>query len=233
VTRDHQHAPDPLADLHGELQRSHARLSDLHRTARALRDNPELLRRSLVSLDDEDALVEVARRSYSHPNGFAKIVLHVGDGYGIRLHVWHRKAGRWISDAHPHGHRWEFASWIVAGGLSEVTFTESTDGAERLRCEYRRDRRGEGILTADRPARLQMLKLTVRTAGTVYVCSRTRVHTVTPTGRDLVASLVLQGPRSFEPTPVYLYPGEQPVHEEQELSPDELRKLLAEVVAAT
>jgi hypothetical protein len=220
-------------DLHGELRRSRAQLSDLCRAAKELKDTPERLRRSLISLDDEEALVEVARRSYSHPNGFAKIVLCVGGGYGIRLHVWHQKAGKWISDAHPHGHRWEFASWIVAGGLREVTFAEATEGKEHHRCEYRRDRQGEGILTADGRARLQVLRRTVRHAGTVYVCSRTRVHTVTPTGRDLVASLVLQGPRSFEPTPVYLQPGEEPVHEEQELSPDELRKLLAEVVAAT
>ena len=32
---------------------------------------------------------------------------------------------------------------------------------------------------------------------------------------------------------MYLQPGEAPVYEEQEVSPDELRKLLAEVVAAT
>ena len=233
MTRHRQHALDHLADLHGELQRNRAQLSDLHRTAMALRNDPDVLRRSLISLDDNDVLV-VARRSYSHPNGFAKIVLHIGGGYGIRLHVWHPKAGLWISDAHPHGHRWEFASWIVAGGLSEITFTEAAEGEERYhRCEYRRDHEGEGILTADRPARLRVLRQTVRRAGAVYVCSRTRVHTVTPTGRDLVASLVLQGPRSFEPTPVYLQPGEEPVHEEQQLSPDELRKLLAEVVAAT
>jgi hypothetical protein len=199
----------------------------------ALRDDPELLRRSLVSLDENDGLIDVARRSYSHRNGFTKIVLHIGGGYGIRLHVWHQMAGQWVKDAHPHGHRWEFASWIVAGGLSEITFTEASEGEERYRCEYRRDRQGEGILTEDKPARLRVVKRTVRHAGTVYVCSRARVHTVKPTGRDLVASLVLQGPRSFEPTPVYLQPGEKPGHEEQELSPGELRKLLAEVVAAT
>jgi hypothetical protein len=233
VTRHHQHTPDPLAQLHGELQRSRAQLPDLRRSATELKHTPERLRRSLISLDDDEALVEVARRSYSHRNGFTKIVLHVGGGYGIRLHVWHPMAGQWVSDAHPHGHRWEFASWIVAGGLREATFVEAAEGEERNRCEYRRDRQGEGILTPSGSARLRVLKRTVRQAGTVYVCSRTRVHTVTPTGQDLVASLVLQGPRSFEPTPVYLQPGEAPVYEEQEVSPDELRKLLAEVVAAT
>jgi hypothetical protein len=234
VIRQRQHAPDPLVDLHGELQQSRARLSDLHRKATALRDEPDLLRRSLITLLDSDsALSEVAERSYSHPNGFAKIVLFVGGGYGIRLHVWHRKAGRWVSDSHPHGHRWEFASWIVIGGLHETTFTEAEEGDEHFRCEYRRNSIGEGVLRPARSAALRVVGKTVRLAGTVYECSRTRVHTVTPAGQDLVASLVLQGPRSFDPTPVYLQPGEAPVHDERRLSPAELRKVLAEVVVAT
>ena len=52
--------------LHGELRRSRAQLSDLCRAAKELKETPERLRRSLISLDDEEALVEVARRSYSH-----------------------------------------------------------------------------------------------------------------------------------------------------------------------
>ena len=61
MTRHRQHALDHLADLHGELQRNRAQLSDLHRTAMALRNDPDVLRRSLISLDDNDVLV-VARR---------------------------------------------------------------------------------------------------------------------------------------------------------------------------
>ena len=43
-----------------------------------LRDEPDRLRTSLSFLQDSgDVLAEVAERSYSHPNGFAKIVLTV------------------------------------------------------------------------------------------------------------------------------------------------------------
>ena len=74
---------------------------------------------------------------------------------------------------------------------------------------------------------------TTAPAGTVYHRDRNVVHTVTPAGHnDLVASLVLQGPRSFSPTPVYLPPGEAPEHREDRISLDELAALLGEVAAA-
>jgi hypothetical protein len=224
---------DPLADLHDALRRTGARLPDLHRTATMLRHHPGLLRSSLALLEHSDeALADVAERSYLHPNGFAKIVLKVGGGYGIRLHVWHRQGGEWISDANPHGHRWEFASWIVVGALRETTFAELTHGKTHLRCDYDRDERGVGFLTPTRTADLRVVDRIDRRAGTVYQRSRNVVHTVTPMGRDLVASVVLQGPRAFEPTPVYLQPGEDSEHREEQLRPGRLRDLVAEVASA-
>ena len=48
-----------------------------------LRDEPDRLRTSLSFLRGSgDAMAEVAERSYSHPNGFVKIVLH-GDGNSV------------------------------------------------------------------------------------------------------------------------------------------------------
>jgi hypothetical protein len=198
-----------------------------------LRHCPGLVRSSLAFVQHSDqALTEVAERSYLHPNGFAKIVLKVGGGYGIRLHVWHRRGGEWISDANPHGHRWEFASWIVVGGLHEETFAEVSHGRTHLRCAYDRDEHGVGFLTPTGRAGLRTVDRIDRAVGMVYQRSRTAVHTVTPMGRDLVASIVLQGPQAFEPTPVYLQPGQEPEHREVQLQPGQLRDLVAEVAAA-
>ena len=220
-------APDPLAALHDTLPRSRPHLPDLHRTATILRDEPDRLRTSLSFLQSSgDVLSQVAERSYTHPNGFAKIVLHGDEYYGIRLHVWHREAGRWMSDTNPHGHRWEFASWIVAGELRETIFAEADgdSGIRHDRCTYNRDRAGAGILEPDGRATLHIIGRNRRPAGTVYQRDRNVVHTVTPAGyADLVASLVLQGPRSFRPTPVYLPRGE---------TPEQLGALLGEVAAA-
>lgn len=222
---------NPLAYLHGELIERAAGLPELRRQVGRLRDDPDLLRTSLALLiEDDAALSEVAGRSYGHPNGFEKIVLHIGGGYGIRLHVWHRRNGRWISDANPHGHRWEFASWIVTGSLLEITYAESADGGPHLRCEYGRDPNGAPMLIPNGAATLREVDRVDHLAGRVYQRSRTIVHTVTPTGRDLVASLVLQGPRSLTPTPVYLQWGDEPEHKEYELRPAGLRALLADVL---
>jgi hypothetical protein len=224
---------DPLADLHCALRRGATRLHDLYRTARALRDDPERLRLSLAYLRGSDeALAEVAGRSYTHPNGFAKIVLQVGGGYGIRLHVWHKQQGQRISDANPHGHRWEFASWVVTGALRETVYTEVARGDVHRRCDYDRSLDGVGFLTPNGSAALRIVDQIDRTAGSVYQRSRTVVHTVTPIGPDLVASLVLQGPQSFEPTPVYLQPDQDTRHDEKQLEPGQLRDLLAEVAVA-
>jgi hypothetical protein len=198
-----------------------------------LRHRPDLVRSSLAFVQHSDqALTEVAERSYLHPNGFAKIVLKVGGGYGIRLHVWHRQGGHWISDANPHGHRWEFASWIVVGALHETTFAELTHGKTHLRCDYDRDGCAVGFLTPTGTAGLRVVDRIDRRLGTVYRRSRNVVHTVTPMGRDLVASIVLQGPQAFEPTPVYLELGQDTEHREEQLQPDQLHDLVAEVAAA-
>ena len=140
-----------------------------------------------------------------------------------------------MSDTNPHGHRWEFASWIVAGELRETIFAEAVhhSAVRHDRCTYKRDPSGTGILEPDGRATLRIIGRNNRPAGTVYQRDRNIVHTVTPAGHDdLVASLVLQGPRSFSPTPVYLAPGEAPEHREDRISLDELAALLGEVAAA-
>lgn len=236
MSRTHPSAFDPLAALRDTLPTSRPQLSDLHHTVTILRNEPDRLQASLSFLQNHrDALSDVAAKSYTHSNGFAKIVLHDDGNYGIRLHVWHRRTGRWMRDTHPHGHRWEFASWIVVGALRETIFTEADQdhGIPYERCNYNRLPSGAGSLELSGPATLRIIGHNERRAGTVYQRSRNVVHTAAPVGRDdLVASLVLQGPRSFKPTPVYLTPGETPRYHEEELAIDQLVALLREVAAA-
>jgi len=224
-------ARDPLAPLPGHLHRSGAGLPELRRTAAELRGDTEILRTSLRLLtDDIDALTAVANRSYTHPNGFTKIVLHLGGGYGVRLHVWYAEPPDYGADTNPHGHRWEFASWIVVGELREEIFVEADTGTRHNRFDYSR-RNGRADLHRTGTAALQRVGEIARPAGTVYGRARDKVHTVSPTGRGLVVSLVLQGPTAFEPTLVY-QPQERPAHEETRLTPDRLQVVLHDVQAA-
>jgi hypothetical protein len=225
VPRFSSRAPtdDPLAAyLVAQVERGWS-LDHIERSATGLRDEPELLRASIATLgNDTAALRDVCARSSVHPNGFAKVVLRSGEGWSIRLHIW--PPGRDVDDVNPHGHRWVFASWIIAGGLSEIIFDESPKGELFVRCDYRRDRES-AYLRPVGTATLTPVRTIDRPAGTVYTRGRSVLHTAKPRNRELVASLVLQG-RSFDSTPVYLRPGIPAVHEEQALRPDELRSLL-------
>jgi hypothetical protein len=64
---------------------------------------------------------DVAGRSYWHPNGFAKLVVDHNPHHGqVRLHVWPEVPT--MDDIH--GHAWYYASIVLAGELSEVTYRE-------------------------------------------------------------------------------------------------------------
>lgn len=222
-------ARDPLATLPDHFSRRRADLPALRRKAEELRDQPEILRSSLEHLcRDADALREVANRSYTHPNKFTKIVLFGGDDYGVRLHVWHPEPPDYGLDTDPHGHRWEFASWIVVGALREEIFTEDDEGTWHRRFAYCR-RAGRPDLHWTGEARLRKVDQIDRRAGDVYGRARSVVHTASPAVHDLVASLVIQGPTAFNPTHVY-QPQPRAEHAETPLTPAEVRAVLDDVV---
>jgi hypothetical protein len=222
-------ARDPLVARCAALVERGPHLSAIQDAVTEIRDEPALLRTSIAALSgDEKALAEVGARSSVHPNGFAKVILHRGQGWSIRLHVW--PSDRAVEDVEPHGHRWVFASWIIAGVLREITFAESSLGEEFECCEYGRDSSGAYLRPVGR-ARLVAVRTIDRPVGTVYSRMRSVLHTAEPYGSGLVASLVLQG-RAFGSTPVYVRPDTPSDHQEQELGPDELRSLLDQVSAA-
>lgn len=208
-------------------------ITALQTTAEGWRDDPFPVRDALRNLVNNAAALEgIARRSSVHANGFAKIVLLKGKRSSIRLHVWHRSNGRWVPDTMPHGHRWEFASWILTGELRETTFREAAGGVRYERLAYRRLPNGRYALDPDGDAPLRPDRSYIRTAGTVYTRDRSVLHTATPHGHGLVAALVLQGPRRFDPTPVYRRPGVPHDHREWRVSADKVQELVSEVEAA-
>ncbi len=202
--------------------------------ARRLSEHPDRLGRWLQSiLDSPDRLTVVADRSSVHPNGFAKIVLHSGCRYSVRLHVWKRRAGLWVEDTQPHGHRWVFASWVVVGTVREVVFFSQELPGSGVRYDLYDYSRGEDgpQLELIGTAALHRGDVIDRGAGVVYGRARDTLHTATPVGDDLVASLVLQGPHHPDPTPVYVECGQEPLQEELTLSAGEVRSLIREVIA--
>ena len=84
-------------------------------------------------LADDDAIESIATRSYPHPIGFDKLVLHHDreTGWKLRLHIYWRGNNR-AETERLHLHRFEMASAIVSGELTNhswaVTDFENSTG---------------------------------------------------------------------------------------------------------
>jgi len=150
-----------------------------------------------VSVDSErDA---IGRRSYSHINGFDKIVLLASDepAYKLRLHIW------WPSLGGPqtrtrtgdiHNHRWHFASAVLSGRFSFEHYELNEDGDEYNWYEYYSAGgsghfllKPLGSIGASRTFEGLMVE------GMSYYLSNQVPHRVCRDESELVATLVLQG----------------------------------------
>jgi hypothetical protein len=69
---------------------------------------------------DPALLARSAARSYTHANGFTKIVLARGACWALRLHI-HAEGDR-PAAYHVHDHRWPFASTVLRGTFMEDRF---------------------------------------------------------------------------------------------------------------
>jgi hypothetical protein len=201
--------------------------------ARRLQAAPSLIRARLGRMRSDPAqLARLAGNAYRHSNGFIKVKLFEGRGMTLRLHVWPPGVGR--GDTDPHGHRWEFASWVAAGaGIRETYFTETDvlcgrpyllhrygriDGREFLQHLGRRGLRKDGTYE--------------RRVGIVYGCATDVVHTVEPIDDGFVATAVLQARASRPSAPVYRAVGQHSDIRHFPVEPDELGELFALVEAA-
>lgn len=228
---------DESADLIGNICReligSRPGVDELAKAAQRARNDPPGLRRSLSALRDSgERLKKTAVRSTFHANDFVKIPLQDDSDCGVRLHVWSPRHRADRKNPDPHGHRWDFASWVVTGALDETRYEKAQAGEPFERHDYGRRPDGSYYLRPAEPVRLAPVHRAERRTGEVYGCHRSVLHTAVPVDVGLAASLVLRGPRSREATRVYLPPGASVPDEEQPLSVDELRLLLDDVIKA-
>ncbi|MEV6622513.1 hypothetical protein AB0M83_40425 [Amycolatopsis sp. NPDC051106] len=228
VNGDHPF-PRHLAEaLHGNGSRPG--LDQLRATAEHIRAHRGEFAEWLRDLAaDTSAVAEIAKRSYWHPNGFAKIVLHTGvePEFRVRLHVWPESETVSRGESNPHSHRWEFASHVLAGtGMHMVDFAETAEGGKSFRrFRYGADPANPAALVADGEVRLKRRAVPHVQGGDVYTCDTSVVHTVRPIDAGLTATVVVQGPRRTPTTVVYCEPGEsddQPNFDLTEADFDEL-----------
>lgn len=216
-----------------ELTLRGSTVDGLTHAVRLLASAPESIAAWLDELH-RGPVADMARRSYWHPNGFAKLVLHVNSDpeFRIRLHVWPEVEGQPLGESNPHSHRWDFASTVVAGaGLHMVEYVETKRGGKPFdRYRYGGDPTNPAALLHDGGAQLTRKTSPHVRFGEVYSCDINVVHTVVPIRSGLTATLVVQGPRRSSCTRVYCLPGTDAEQPNRELSEEDFRLLLKNVV---
>jgi hypothetical protein len=147
------------------------------------------------AVQQEDWLGSIAKYSYLHPNGFAKIVLISTDRFQLRLHIWRPFDPPQTITENIHNHRWDFSSVLLTGGYRYQEFAPAPNGTTFHAYGYRSQRgissyslasAGQRVLGCSFDAYLQ--------TGSSYTLSADVLHRVISDPRRTTATLVLQGP---------------------------------------
>jgi hypothetical protein len=203
--------------------------------AEGLAYRPDLLREGLREIRRRpEWAATLAGLAYWHRNGFAKIKIAEAGGLCMRLHIWPEGEDR-LGDVDPHNHRWEFASWVAVGaGMQERRFTvvadDDPEGLIYTRCAYGREN-GVDYLRPECGTRLREVAVFNRQPGHIYSCPPDVLHTVSPIGSGVVATMVLQGPRVKDSAEVYRCPERLDAALREPISAQELDQLFAQVEA--
>lgn len=157
----------------------------------------ENLKQLLLSIiKNEDLLREISAQSYSHYNGFDKIVLlsPKKSTYKLRLHIWW--PGKKIHTENVHNHDWDFGSYIIAGSYISQEFECSVDGIDLYHYKYLPPR-GRFFYSMKLVGK-KTLKCTSEkliSKGASYVLPHHVYHNVIGNPSQLTATLMLHGPQ--------------------------------------
>jgi hypothetical protein len=142
--------------------------------------------------------------AYRHPNGFTKIRLASLYDYGwaVRLHVWAEQA----SDYDIHSHRWNFASRILAGSLTEETYalTGETGKYSMYRCSPSAN--GRYSLGFQRHCDVTLVNKNTYDEGFSYERDAKTLHMAYATPGSPAVSLFVQGSEQDDFTTVISRP---------------------------
>lgn len=157
---------------------------------------PGFVRTLLAEIsEDEELLVNSAKRSYSHANGFEKLVLGWTEKGGpkLRLHIWPDNATR-DSTMHIHDHCWDFASIVLKGALVSHDFQAAGDDGTwfHYRCPNNAVKADTELVSSG--VRLKKVAIRHFNSGDAYEQNMRLLHWATPALPTQTITLVLQGP---------------------------------------
>lgn len=180
-------------------------------------------------LETPSALAEIAARSYTHENGFVKIILLDGAGLSpsLRLHIW--PTGTEDCEGNIHNHCWDFWSYMVSGELKFEEFSPDKTGpilATHLIYDP-----SSGLDYHLRPVgqvRLKVIRAGTHVAGEVYSMGAETLHR-TWASSNMTATLLLQGCRKLQHADVFATTDVALEAHDQPLPLSQLRSLIREV----
>ncbi|WP_296265442.1 hypothetical protein [Pseudomonas sp. UBA6562] len=138
-------------------------------------------------MKNEQALADIASRSYLQGNGFYKIVLVENEYFNLRFHLYLEgiKAQENI-----HSHRWWFASLVTLGTLrSEVWVDSAGIDAERFEEIIYTGKRNAFIPVGDSALELYGTQKLCR--GESYVCPTDTLHRVLANGNEGISATLI------------------------------------------
>jgi hypothetical protein len=170
-------------------------------------------------------IAKVAQDSYSHYNGFDKVVLlnSSSPSYKLRLHVWWQS--RYHISENAHNHRWNFATKLVKGSYQYEQYVRGEKAGGLFHYQYSSPEGASSysMRFIDNQSLQPIFKGTI-SEGSSYVLNHEVIHRVSRLNDEVVATLMLQGPLMKSSTDVYSF---EPIPDADELEstpmiPDEL-----------
>ncbi|MDA1656354.1 MULTISPECIES: hypothetical protein [Bacillus] len=175
--------------------------SNLEKTKKLLEPvctNEQLIILLKSLLNDQEKLAEIASKSYTHANGFDKIVLieNYEVGYRLRLHIW-RPDHVLFHAEHVHNHPWDFSSKVLTGALTFKTYKLNELFGEEL-YHYRTlplpsGEVGHQLKDLGRENLNWVFDATIE-AGSFYTLSKEVIHRVIKESDRLTSTIMLQTP---------------------------------------
>ena len=185
--------------------------SRLSATFRRDPPTPQILHRVLTKIASSEALRSLleqlstnsqdlqtlCQRSYTHPNGYHKLVLltteTVSVPFELRLHHWFvtRETNR-TGDIHTHD--WNFASLVLFGQFDSYIYRETPNNTHFHKFRYTRHSKSRYDVTHLGMIGLELLESNSRTAGESYCQDYRTIHSAMSHFSRGAITLILQGP---------------------------------------
>ena len=156
-------------------------------------------------ISSPSSIETIAEKSYSHANGFDKILLGETTTCKLRLHIWWNGIDGIESDLH--NHNWDFASNILCGSLKTELFDISDSADSESYLHYRYTPASIASMQYDMTCfgkrTLRKTFATDHGAGRSYAIDHRQIHGGNPSVSQPTATMVLQSQTRTESTSVF------------------------------